>query len=108
MENKEREDLLSELAVIETMVRENLCGLKSSMFNSIKDIFHSVVGNYCLRGATREQVAKYLNRDVRTLSHWKEKYADFPSPKKDFAQNKTYNWMEIISWKLNHRELFDK
>ena len=32
MENKEREDLLSELAVIETMVRENPCGLKSIMF----------------------------------------------------------------------------
>ena len=64
------------------------------------------VGKHCIEGATREQVAKYLERDVRTLSHWREKYHDFPEPKKDFAQNKTYNWLDVIEWKIRHKDIY--
>lgn len=107
METNNKEDLLIELEVIKTMVSENPCGLKEGLFRSLKEVFRSFVGNHCVQGATREQVAKYFNRDVRTLSHWREKYPDFPAPKKDFSMNKTYNWMDIIEWKLRHRELFE-
>jgi hypothetical protein len=43
---------------------------------------------------------------VRTISHWKERFDDFPKPKKDFAQNKTYNWLDVIEWKIRHKELY--
>ena len=107
MESRDKEELLVELAVIETMVRENPCGLKAGLLHSLKEVVRSFIGNHCVQGATREQVAKYFSRDVRTISHWREKFDDFPTPKKDFANNKTYNWMDIIEWKLRHKELFD-
>lgn len=107
MEANNKEDLLIELAVIETMVKENPCGLKEGLLRSLKDVIRSFIGAHCVQGATREQVAKYFGRDVRTLSHWREKYPDFPAPKKDFANNKTYNWMDIIEWKLRHKEIFE-
>lgn len=97
-----------ELAVINTMIAENPCGLKDSLFSSLKDVIKSIIGTHCIKGATREQVAKYFGRDVRTISHWREKYPDFPEPKKNFANNKTYNWMDIIEFKLRHRELAEK
>lgn len=108
MEDHNKEDLLIELAVINTMITENPCGLKESLFSSLKDVIKSIIGTHCIKGATREQVAKYFGRDVRTLSHWREKFPDFPTPKKDFASNKTYNWMEVIEFKLKHPELFQK
>lgn len=107
MENNNKEDLLIELAVIETMVRENPCGLRDGLLRSLKDVIRTFIGNHCVQGATREQVAKYFQRDVRTLSHWKDKYDDFPECKKDFAHNKTYNWMDIIEWKLKHKEIWE-
>ena len=107
MEDHNKEDLLRELAVINTMITENPCGLKDSLFSSLKDVIKSIIGTHCIKGATREQVAKYFGRDVRTLSHWKEKFPDFPSPKKDFSANKTYNWMDIIEWKLKHKEIWE-
>lgn len=107
MEDNSKEELLAELAVIDIMVKENPCGLKEGLFSSLREVLKSFIGNHCLQGATREQVAKYFGRDVRTISHWKEKYDDFPESKKNFAQNKTYNWMDIIKWKINHKELFE-
>ena len=108
MESKDKEELLMELAVIETMIKENPCGLKDGLLRSLKEVFRTFIGNHCVEGATREQVAKYFGRDVRTISHWKEKYPDFPEPKKNFANNKTYNWMDIIDFKLRHKELTEK
>lgn len=107
MENKEQEDLLMELMAIEVMVKENPCKVKCGVLASLKDVIHSFIGQHCMAGATREQVAKYLERDVRTISFWKEKYDDFPEPKKDFAKNKTYNWLDIVKWKMKHRELYE-
>lgn len=107
MESKEQQDLLAELMAIEVMVKENPCKVKCGVLASLKEVIQSFIGNHCMAGATREQVAKYFERDVRTLSYWREKYDDFPQPKKDFAQNKTYNWIDIVKWKLNHKELFD-
>lgn len=107
MENNSKEELLMELAVVNTMITENPCGLKESLFNSLKDVIKSIICAHCIKGATREQVAKYFQRDVRTLSHWKDKYDDFPECKKDFAHNKTYNWMDIIEWKLKHKEIWE-
>lgn len=107
MESKEQEDLLAELIAIEVMVKENPCRVKCGVLSSLREVIHSFIGTHCMAGATREQVAKYFGRDVRTLSHWKEKYDDFPEPKKDFAMNKTYNWLDIVKWKLKHKELFE-
>ena len=107
MEGSSKEELLVELAVVETMIKENPCGLRGSIFEALKDVVKTFIGTHCVQGATREQVAKYFGRDVRTISHWKEKYDDFPKPKKDFAQNKTYNWLDVVKWKINHKELFE-
>lgn len=107
MESKEQQDLLAELMAIEVMVKENPCKVKCGVLASLKEVIHSFIGNHCMAGATREQVAKYFERDVRTISHWREKYDDFPQPKKDFAQNKTYNWIDVVKWKLKHKELFE-
>lgn len=68
MENKEQEDLLMELMAIEVMVKENPCKVKCGVLASLKDVIHSFIGQHCMAGATREQVAKYLERDVRTIS----------------------------------------
>ena len=107
MESKEQQDLLAELMAIEVMVKENPCKIKCGVLSSLREVIHAFIGNHCMAGATREQVAKYFERDVRTISHWKEKYDDFPKPKKDFAQNKTYNWIDVVKWKINHKELFE-
>ena len=107
MENKEQQDLLMELMAIEVMVKENPCKVKCGVLASLKEVIHTFIGNHCMSGATREQVAKYFGRDVRTISHWREKYPDFPEVKKDFSQNKTYNWLDIVKWRLKHQELFD-
>ena len=107
MESKEQEDLLAELMAIEVMVKENPCRVKCGVLSSLREVIHTFIGNHCMAGATREQVAKYFGRDVRTLSHWREKFPDFPKPKKDFAQNKTYNWLDVVKWKINHKELFE-
>lgn len=107
MEDKSKEELLAELAVVETMIKENPCGLRVNIFEALKDVVKTFIGTHCVQGATREQVAKYFGRDVRTISHWKEKYDDFPEPQKNFAQNKTYNWMDIIKWKIDHKGLFE-
>lgn len=107
MESKEQQDLLAELMAIEVMVKENPCKVKCDVLSSLREVIHTFIGNHCMAGATREQVAKYFERDVRTISHWKEKYDDFPQPKKDFAQNKTYNWLDVVKWKINHKELFE-
>lgn len=108
MESKEQEDLLAELMAIEVMVKENPCKVKCGVLSSLREVIHTFIGNHCMAGATREQVAKYFERDVRTISHWREKFDDFPKPKKDFAQNKTYNWLDVVKWKINHKELFEK
>ena len=107
MEDKEKEDLLIEIAVVEKLVKENPCRMKAGIFHALRDVVHSFIGKHCIEGATREQVAKYLERDVRTISYWREKYHDFPEPKKDFAHNKTYNWLDVIEWKIRHKELYN-
>ena len=74
MENKEQQDLLMELMAIEVMVKENPCKVKCGVLASLKEVIPTFIGNHCMSGATREQVAKYFGRDVRTISHWREKY----------------------------------
>lgn len=106
MENNQ-EELLREILVVETMVKENPCGMKQRIISSLTEVVRSFIGQHCIEGATREQVAKYLGRDVRSLAHYKAKYDDFPKTIKNFAHNKTYNWMDIIDWKLKHKDIFE-
>lgn len=107
MERNDQDELLREMLVIETMVKENPCRMKKGLISSLTDVVRSFIGEHCIEGATREQVAKYFQRDVRTLSHWKDKYDDFPKCKKDFAHNKTYRWTDIIEWKLKHKDIWE-
>lgn len=102
-----QEELLKELIIVETMVKENPCRMKQGLLSSLTEVVRSFIGKHCIEGATREQVAKYFQRDVRTISHWKDRYDDFPKVKKDFSQNKTYNWIDIVEWKLKHKELYE-
>lgn len=108
MERNDQDELLREMLVIETMVKENPCRMKKGLISSLTDVVRSFIGQHCIEGATREQVAKYLGRDVRSLSHYKAKYKDFPDTITNFAHNKTYNWIDIIGWKLKHKDIFEK
>lgn len=106
MESVQKE-LIEELLVIETMLKENPCGMEKGLIKALKEVAHSFIGKQCLEGASREQVAKYLQRDVRTLSRWKQEYDDFPTPILSPGKKEvTYNWMDIVHWKLAHKEIY--
>lgn len=79
MESKdERQRLLEEWMVMGTIVDENPCGMKNGLFAALREVVHSFIGKACIEGASREQVARYLQHDVRTITRWKEQYPDFP------------------------------
>lgn len=105
MESNQQE-LLVEVMTIETLVKENPCHMKDGLIGALKEVMHSFIGKYCIEHASKEQVALYLGKDIRTISNWQRKYPDFPIGKKTGYIEKSYNWMDIVRWKLKHKELF--
>lgn len=87
------------------MVRENPCGMKSIVLKSITEVLHSFVGRYCIESASKDQVAKYFNRDVRTITRWQQQYPDFPKPRHEGHHEVSYNWEEVVMWKIKHKEM---
>ena len=80
--------------------------MHDGLIGAIKEVFHGFVGKYCIESASKDQVATYLHRDVRTITRWSHEYSDFPHPRHEGHHEVSYNWMEVIRWKLNHQELF--
>lgn len=107
MENNKQE-LLEELLTIETLVRENPCRMRDGLIGAIKEVFHSFVGKYCIESASKDQVAIYFNRNVRTITRWMQTYPDFPKPRHEGHHEVSYNWVEVVQWKLKHHDLFNE
>ena len=61
MENNNKEDLLMELAVIETMVKENPCGLKDGLF--------SVTLGHYRTGRINTMIFQNARRTLHTIRH---------------------------------------
>ena len=46
MENKDKEELLIEIAVVEKLVKENPCNMKAGIFHALKDVVRSSVSRW--------------------------------------------------------------
>lgn len=101
-----RQELLEEIMSVEALIKENPCGMSDGLIGALKEVLHSFIGNHCIEGASKEQVALYFNKDIRTITNWQKRFDDFPKGKKIGYMEKSFNWMDIIHWKLRHRELF--
>lgn len=106
MESKER--LLEDLYVAELMVQQNPCRMPDVVFLALSKTIKGLLGVHFMKGASRDQVAIYLERDVRTLSRWQKTFKDFPQPRHEGHQEVSYNWMDVVRWKLNHTEIYIK
>lgn len=104
--NKEQEELVEELLVLNTIVQENPCGMNLGLMSALKEVVKSFIGKACIEGASREQVARYLGRDVRTITRWKDQYEDFPKSKHQGHKEISYDWIDVVRWKRKHVELF--
>ena len=103
-----RQQLLEELLTAEVLIRENPCRLNNNVLGALKDVMRSFIGKYCIESASKDQVAIYLQRDVRTISRWMKDYSDFPKPRHEGHHEVSFNWMEVVHWKLKHKELYNK
>ena len=101
-----QEELAEELMIMQSLIEENPCKMKHSLLTALKDVVHSFIGKNCIEGASREQVARYFGRDVRTLTRWKNTYADFPVARHNGHKEVSYDWIDIVRWKLSHKELW--
>lgn len=104
MESKER--LLEELHVAELMVMENPCRMPDSVLGALRVAIKGVMGVHFMKGASRDQVASYLERDVRTLGRWAHQFPDFPKARHEGHLEVSYNWMDVVRWKMRHSELY--
>lgn len=102
----EREKLLEEIYVAELLIKENPCGMNGVVFKSIAIVIKGLLSNRFMKGASRTQVARYLGRDVRTLTRWQKEYDDFPKAGHDGHLEVSYNWWDVVKWRLKHNELY--
>lgn len=106
MEN-ESEELLRELLVVEHIVRENPCKMNTGVIKSLTNVIHNFIGEQCMENASRTDVARYYGRDVRTITRWKEQYPDFPVAHHHGHREISYNWFDVVKWKIKHKELWE-
>lgn len=107
MEN-ETEELLKELVIVETMIKENPCRMNHTVMSALREVVHTFIGKNCVEGASRDQVARYLERDVRTITRWQQAYEDFPKPRHDGHKEVSYTWTDVVAWKLAHKDIYER
>ena len=100
MESKEQ--LLEDLQVAELMIEQNPCRMPDGVLSALSGTIKGLLGTHFMKGASKEQVAVYLGRDVRTITRWQQQYPDFPKPRHEGHQEVSYNWLEIVRWKVKH------
>lgn len=100
MESKEQ--LLEDLQVAELMVAQNPCRMPDGVLSALSGTIKGLLGTHFMKGASKEQVAVYLGRDVRTITRWQQQYPDFPRPRHEGHQEVSYNWLEVVRWKVKH------
>lgn len=103
-----KHQLLEDMQVAELMVRENPCRMPDSVLMALSWTIKGILGAHFMKGASRDQVAIYLERDVRTLTRWMEKYPDFPRPRHDGHQEVNFCWLDVVRWKLRHRDIYQR
>lgn len=101
-------ELLHDLSALSILIEENPCGMKNGLIKSLADVVRGIIIQRCTEGASREQVARYLKRDVRTIARWQNMYDDFPERKHCGHKEVSYNWLDVVKWKKNHSELFEE
>ena len=106
MAGNEQQELLTELMVVENMIRENPCRMNMGLIGALKEVMRSFVGKYCIESASKDQVASYLQRDVRTITRWQKDYHDFPQPRHEGHREVSYNWHDVVLWKMKHKEIY--
>ena len=106
MESKEK--LLEELQLAELMVQQNPCRMPDSVLSSLRVAIKGILGTHFMKGGSRDQVASYLERDVRTLTRWQKEFPDFPQPRHEGHHDVTYNWIEIVRWKRKHSDIYQR
>lgn len=104
MESKEK--LLEDLHVTELMVMQNPCRMPDKVLEAISAAIKGLMGTHFMKGASRDQVASYLERDVRTLARWSHQFADFPVPRHEGHLEVSYNWMDVVRWKMKHMDIY--
>lgn len=104
MEGKDQ--LLEDIQVAELMVKENPCRMPDGVLTAMSWAIKGMLGTHFMKGASKEQVAVYLKRDVRTITRWQSQYKDFPMPRHEGHQEVSYNWLEVIRWKLKHKDIY--
>lgn len=100
MESKEQ--LLEDLQVAELMVAQNPCRMPDGVLSALSGTIKGLLGAHFMKGASKEQVAVYLGRDVRTITRWQQQYPDFPRARHEGHQEVSYNWLEVVRWKVKH------
>lgn len=103
---KAKKSLTEELAVVSMLVNENPCGMPKHVLQALRIGVKTLLGSHIGSGASREQVARYFHKDVRTISRWKTEYDDFPESRHDGHKEIEYDWIEIVRWKMKHSELW--
>lgn len=106
MEGKER--LLEEIHLAELMVMENPCRMPDKVLAAIYWAIKGLLGDHFMKGASRDQVASYLKRDTRTLTRWSHQFGDFPKPRHDGHQEVSYNWMDVVRWRMKHADIYQR
>ena len=90
-------ELINDLADLQTLVRENPCKLSHTLLAALHEVLCNFIGRHCIGTASKDQVAIFFNRDVRTISRWQERYPDFPQPRHNGHREVGYDWMEILA-----------
>lgn len=106
MESKDK--LLEELQVAELMIAQNPCRMPDSVMGALRVAIKGILGTHFMKGGSRDQVAIYLERDVRTLTRWQKEFPDFPPPRHEGHQEVSYNWMDVVRWKLRHMDIYQR
>lgn len=104
MESKEK--LLEDLHVAELMVMQNPCRMPDRVLMGMHAAMRGLMGVHWMKGASRDQVASFLERDVRTLARWAHQFPDFPKPRHEGHLEVSYNWMDVVRWKMKHTEIY--
>lgn len=106
MESKDK--LLEELQVAELMIAQNPCRMPDSVMGALRVAIKGILGTHFMKGASRDQVASYLKRDTRTLTRWSHQFSDFPKPRHDGHQEVSYNWMDVVRWRMKHADIYQR
>lgn len=100
--------LLECLAAFEVLAKENPRRLADQSLGLLAQGLRVLLCRDCLGGMNQRALGKYYGVDARTIQRWAHRYTDFPRGRHDGNKYICYDTMEVMDFRKNHKELFER